>query len=291
MLNDLSQILAAKPFGTSVTVGQIAAVGILILLGYLGSRLSVFILNRRLANSRLRPDAIHAISRVVFWLILIVVFLTALSLLHVPLTAFAFVTGAIAIGVGFGTQNILNNFISGWILMAEKPIRIDDFIEIDGMRGTVERIGNRSTRIHRTDGVHLLVPNSSLLEKIVINWTLVDKAIRTTIRVGVAYGSPVKLVAQLIEQAVLEQDESKNKPNPVVVFEDFGDSALIFDAYFWCDVSGERELRSVRSNIRFRIVELFEQNNIVVAFPQLDVHIATAKPLAVQLDGGTGNST
>ena len=257
MLGDLSQILGAKPLGTSVTVGQIAAVGILILLGYLGSRLSVFVLNRRLANSRLRPDAIHAISRVVFWLILIVVFLTALSLLHVPLTAFAFVTGAIAIGVGFGTQNILNNFISG---------------------------------IHRTDGVPLLVPNSSLLEKIVINWTLVDKAIRTTIRVGVAYGSPVKLVAQLIEQAVLEQDESKNKPNPVVVFEDFGDSALIFDAYFWCDVSGERELRTVRSNIRFRIVELFEQNNIGVAFPQLDVHIAASKPLALQVDTGNGHS-
>ncbi len=288
MLDDFSHILAARPFGNTVTVGQIAAVALLILVGYLGSRIVVYVLNRRLASSRLRPDAIHAISRIVFWLILIAVFLTALSLLHVPLTAFAFITGAVAIGVGFGTQNILNNFISGWILMAEKPIRIDDFIEIDGMRGIVERIGNRSTRIHRTDGVHLLVPNSSLLEKIVINWTLVDKAIRTTLRVGVAYGSPVRLVAELIEKAVLEQEESKNRPNPVVVFEDFGDSALIFDAYFWCDVTGERELRTVRSNIRFRIVELFDEHDIVIAFPQMDVHLATANPLALQLDTQDG---
>lgn len=286
--SDFSKIWNYKPFGSaddasSFSVGQFSMVLLLILIGYLVSKLIVYVLNRRLAGSRMRPDAIQIITRIVYWLILVLVFLTALSLLNIPLTAFAFITGAVAIGVGFGAQNILNNFISGWILMTEKPIRIDDFIEIDGMHGLVERIGNRSTRIRRVDGVHMLVPNSSLLEQTVINWTLIDQSIRSKVRVGVAYGSPVRIVEELIRQAVVEQDASKNQPAPVIVFEDFADSALIFDAFFWCDVAGERELRAVRSNIRFRIVELFEENGVVISFPQRDVHFDAARPVPVRI--------
>ena len=209
--------------------------------------------------------------------------MTALSLLGIPLTAFAFATGAIAIGVGFGAQNIINNFISGWILMAERPIRIGDYIEIDAWQGTVESVGNRSTRIRRTDGVHLLVPNSLLLERTVVNWTLVDQQIRTTVRVGVEYGSPVQQVSELILQAVEGQGQVKNSPSPNVVFEDFGDNSLVFDAYFWCDVTGEKLLREIRSDIRFRICDLFEEHGIVVAFPQRDVHLDTKDALKIQV--------
>ncbi|MBT8098713.1 MAG: mechanosensitive ion channel, partial [Gammaproteobacteria bacterium] len=207
----------------------------------------------------------------------------ALGMLGIPLTAFAFATGAIAIGVGFGSQNIINNFISGWILMAERPIRIGDFIEIDAWQGTVEVVGNRSTRIRRSDGVHLLVPNSQLLERTVVNWTLIDQEIRTTVRVGVEYGSPVRLVSELIMKAVTEASQVKSEPKPSVVFEDFGDNALAFDAYFWCDVAGEKVLREIRSDIRFRICELFAENDIVVAFPQRDVHLDSKQPLEVRI--------
>ena len=108
--------------------------------------------------------------------------MTAMSLLRIPLTAFAFISGAVAIGVGFGAQNIINNFISSWILMSERPVRIGDFVEIDNSAGVVEMIGNRSTRIRRTDGVHMLVPNSQMLERIVVSWTLIDKSIRSMVR-------------------------------------------------------------------------------------------------------------
>lgn len=283
---ELTKFLNYKPFGGSdeaITVANLALVLLLVLAGYAVGRLCMYILRRRLANSRLGADAVQALSRVVFWLIIVLVFLTALGLLQIPLTAFAFITGAVAIGVGFGAQNILNNFISGWILMTEKPIRIDDFVEIDGMHGVVEGIGNRSTRIRRVDGVHLLVPNSSLLERNVINWTLVDRAIRTTVRVGVAYGSPVRKVEELIGQAVREQEAINREPEPRIVFEDFGDNALVFDAYFWCDVMGERDLRKIRSDIRFRLCELFDENGIVVAFPQRDVHLDASSALPVRL--------
>ena len=275
--------LVNLPNGDPLSIGQLILILILLIGGYFVGRLLAYLVNKKLSGKILRADSAQVLSRIVFWLVLIVVAITALGLLSIPLTAFAFMSGAVAIGVGFGAQNIINNFISGWILMTERPIRIDDFIEIEGMHGIVEGIGNRSTRIRRTDGVHLLVPNSKLLETTVINWTLIDHSIRSTVRVGVAYGSPVAKVRDLILQAVTEQPEVKPDPNASVIFEDFGDNALIFDAYFWRDANSERDLRTVRSTIRFRIAELFDEHGIVVAFPQRDIHLDAPKSIPVRL--------
>lgn len=269
--------------GDPITVSQVVIVLLVLILGYVASRLVARLVMRRLENTELRADAVYLLQRITFYLLLVIVVATALSLLNVPLAAFAFISGAVAIGVGFGAQNIINNFISGWILLMEQPVRIGDFIEIDNNLGVVDRIGNRSTRIHRTDGVHMLIPNSQMLERIVVNWTLIDLKIRTTVRVGVAYGSPVKKVAELIEQAVSEQADVLEEPAPSVIFEDFGDNSLVFDVYFWAEVGGERMLREVRSAIRFRIDELFRDNRIVIAFPQRDVHMNTLSPLEVRV--------
>ena len=267
------------------TVGQFILLGLLLVLGYGISKLIENLFSRRLTKTNLRPHVIQTLQRVLFYTLIVGVIFAALSLLHIPVTAFAFLTGAIAIGVGFGAQNILNNFISGWILMTEQPVRVDDFIEIDQHTGVVERIGNRSTRIRRVDGVHLLVPNSQMLERVVVNWTLIDHHIRTVVRVGVAYGSPPKRVAELLEQAVRAQTDVLKEPAPRVIFEDFGDNALIFDSIFWCKVGGERELRQIRSNIRFKISELFAAENITIAFPQRDVHLDNLSPLEIKMVG------
>ena len=231
------------------------------------------VITARLKDNNINADVIQLVSRAFYVIGIAILVMTTLDLLKVPLTAFAFVSGAIAIGVGFGAQNIINNFISGWILMWERPIRIDDFVEIGGTSGTVERINTRSTRIRRVDGVHLLIPNSYLLENIVVNWTLVDRLARSIVRVGVAYGSPIEKVAALIEQAVREQEEVLNDPEPTVIFEDFGDSALIFDTYYWIHASADRSLRGIRSKVRVRIDQLFRENGILIAYPQRDIHI------------------
>ncbi len=275
--------LISLPGGYAVSVGDLASVLALAASGYFLSRWTGVLVARRLSLTKLKPDAVQTIQRVVFFVLLTLVFLLALNVLGIPITALAFAMGALAVGIGFGTQNIINNFISGWILMAERPVRIDDFIEIENWRGTVERIGNRSTRIRRIDGVHLMVPNSQLLERTVVNWTLVDRAIRSTVRVGVAYGSPIRRVSELLLQAVKDQPEVKPEPAPRVVFEDFGDNALVFDAYIWCDLSNDKPLFEVRSDIRLRIADLFEADGIVVAFPQRDVHLDASAPLQVQI--------
>lgn len=157
--------------------------------------------------------------------------------------------------------------------MWERPIRIGDFLEIGDLRGTVEAINTRSTRIRRVDGVHILLPNSHLLENMVVNWTLVDKLTRCKVRVGVAYGSPVKKVVELMRQAGEEHHAALKEPAPTVIFEDFGDNALIFDLAIWINATVERDLNLVRSDLRFRIEELFNEHGLVIAFPQRDVHI------------------
>lgn len=257
----------------SVTVGQVVIAPLIVIVGLLALRWLGHRIGARLEKQKVNADAVHLFRRVFFIAGVVLLAITALELLNVPLTAFAFVSGAIAIGVGFGAQNIINNFISGWILMWERPIKIGDFLEIGETLGTVESINTRSTRIRRTDGVHLLIPNSYLLENTLVNWTLIDRQTRTSIKVGVSYGSPAKTVATLIKQAIDEQTSVLLDPPPVVIFEDFGDNALIFVSFFWINASAERDLRVIRSDIRYRIDELFAENNIVIAFPQRDVHI------------------
>ena len=235
----------------------------MLIVGYLAIGWLARLITSRMTARKVQADVIHLVRRIFYVVALAVLGITTLDLLNVPLTAFAFVSGAIAIGVGFGAQNIINNFISGWILMWERPIRIGDFLEVADATGTVESINTRSTRIRRTDGVHMLIPNSSLLENTVVNWTLIDNLTRTMVRVGVAYGSPVKKVAELIMQATEEHEGVLEEPLPSVIFEDF----------FWVNATAERNLRVIRSDIRFRIVELFEENGITIAFPQQDVHL------------------
>jgi small-conductance mechanosensitive channel len=273
--------------GIEVTVSQVVLTLAVVLAGLLFIKFVQRMLGRWMNKSGVDPNVVQTIQRVVFWALLLLLFITALGMLRIPVTALAFISGAVAIGIGFGAQNIINNLISGWILMSERPVRIGDFVELDNQnRGTVETIGNRSTRIRRIDGVHMLVPNSQMLERTVINWTLVDRKFRTTVRVGVVYGSPVRLVEQLLYQAVKEQKDVLTEPTPVVVFEDFGDNALIFDIYFWCEAQAERELRVIRSDVRFRIDELCREKDIVIAFPQRDVHLYAKTPIELKTIGG-----
>lgn len=255
------------------TVGQVALVLVTILLGFYLVRRVEALMMAKMASMQRDKDLILFVRRLYLVVAYVLLALLILSVLGIPLAAFAFVSGAVAIGVGFGAQNIINNFISGWILMWERPIRIGDFLELGEVKGTVETINTRSTLIRRADGVHILVPNSQLLENTLVNWTLLDKLARAQVRVGVAYGSPLRRVEELIYQAAAERPEIIKMPAPLVIFEDFGDSSLIFDLYFWIASFGESDLRVIRSELRHRIAELFDANGIVIAFPRQDVHL------------------
>jgi len=256
-----------------ITLKSILLIPVWIILGLMITKILVRFISKRLVTRNTDPNVIHLLQRLFYVVAITVLVITILDLINVPITAFAFLSGAIAIGFGFGAQNIINNFISGWILMWEKPIRIGDFLEVDNAKGVVEEINTRSTRIRRTDGVHLLIPNSKLLENTVVNWTLIDRVVRTSVSIGVAYGTSASLVAELLQRAVEEQPEILKTPKPLISFEDFGDNALVFEVIFWINSTVEGGLRVSRSNIRFKIDKLFAEHDIVIAFPQRDVHI------------------
>ncbi len=278
----VSEVLSHQLFHfgeTPITVSQLIAVPLVLGLGLLIARLVDRTLSRRLERKGHDSNLVQVVRRGFYVVVITALLMLSLSILNVPLGAFTFISGAVAIGVGFGAQNVINNFISGWILMGERPIRLGDLLEFEGTLGRVEAINTRSTLIRRIDGVHIVTPNSMLLENTVVNWTLVDQEIRTQVRVGVAYGSPVRQVEQLIYDAAKGHPDVQVDPPPQVIFEDFGDNALVFDLFFWTLLRPGGDLRKLRSDLRFAISDQFNEQGIVIAFPQRDVHIDGALKL------------
>lgn len=272
-----------------VTVGKVLTALVLIVVGLWLARVA-----RRALESRLLPrlglddGASHAFAVLAFYGLLVAIVLFSLQTVSIPLTAFAVLGGALAIGLGFGSQNVVNNFISGVILLAERPIKVGDLVDVDGTYGNIERIGARSTRIRTGDNIHVIVPNSTFLESNVVNWTHTDARCRISVSVGVSYGSPTREVRRCLLQALSEDERIRSSPEPIVLFRDFGNDALQFSAHFWVQVRHMMDRLTIESDLRFRLDDLFREAGIVVAFPQRDVHLDTAEPLAlrVTLDPG-----
>jgi small-conductance mechanosensitive channel len=267
-----------------ITVGKLVVAVAMLLVGWGAARLLSRLVGRVMRRrSRAAAGAVKAVESLFFYGLLALFFLLALRSVNIPLTAFTLLGGALAVGLGFGSQNILNNFISGLILLTERPIQIGDVVEVDGTQGQVERIGPRSTRIKTFESIHLIVPNSAFLEKTVINLTLSEDLARGMIEVGVAYGSDPRKVETLIRQAMVEHALVLEEPSPIVQLFGFGDSALVFRAMFW--IRDVLQRGAVASDVRFRILELFAEAGIVMAFPQRDVHLDAPAPLPVRIVG------
>jgi small-conductance mechanosensitive channel len=269
----------------SITIKKIILALLILIVGlFLANLFSQFVANRILVKTQLDESAKAAIHKVSFFILTIILVLYALHTVNIPLTILTLLGGAVAIGVGFGSQNLINNFISGFILMFERPIKIDDIIEIDNIIGRVQHIGTRCTQIRTQANLNILVPNSSLLEKNIINWTLSDDVVRCDVRVGVAYGSSTRDTVKALESAVEEHALILKKPEPIIIFRDFGDNALIFEVYFWIQLGKGRMVKAqTESNIRFLIEKHLRESGIVVAFPQRDVHLDTSNPLDLRI--------
>jgi len=270
-----------------ITTGKIVSAILIFLAGWFAARLASRVIGERVfPRLRLEEGAARAFQSLVFYFLILVAFLTALRMVQIPLTAFAVVGGALAIGVGFGSQNVVNNFISGIILLAERPIKLNDLIEVEGIYGNVERIGLRSTRVRTGDNVHIIVPNAAFLEGKVVNWTHSDPRVRISISVGVAYGSPTREVERLLYQAIREHPSVLERPEPVVLFSEFGDNALAFQMRFWIEMRTVLSRLRIESDMRYRVDELLREAGIVIAFPQRDVHLDSLSPVEVRIVDG-----
>ena len=211
----------------------------------------------------------------------IVVF--ALISVHIPLTVFTLLGGSLAIGVGFGAQNILNNFISGLILLMERSIKIGDIVEVEGILSRVTHIGSRCCQVQRFDGIDMLIPNSSFLEKSVTNWTLSDHCLRVSVLVGVAYGTDSAQAMQLVKRAATEHSQVMKTPEPEVYLQDFATDALNLRLDFWINLIVQPNRYRAMSDVRLRIQQLFAEAGIAIPFQQRQIHLDTNKPLKVEV--------
>ena len=269
-----------------ITLGKLIMGLFLLVFGvWISKMLSRTIGKRVLIKIGMDKSAAGSFQTLLFYLLIIVFSMFTLELVNVPLTVFTLLGGAIAIGVGFGSQNLMNNFISGLILMAERPIKIGDLVQVGDLYGTVTSIGTRSTHVLTGTNVDILVPNSEFLEQKVVNWTLGDDRVRTHVVVGVAYGSPIREVKEVLLLAAKNHQQVLADPEPFVLFTDFGDSALVFEIQFWIRMKTQMDRKRIESDLRFSIDDLCNERQIVIAFPQRDVHLDTLKPLDIRLLG------
>ncbi len=271
-----------------ITLGQLIIGITLIIVGYFVLRRFTRQLEKVILKKLDVQESVgHAISTFILYFSMIILFLFTMRLLNIPITIFTVIGGALAVGIGLGSQNIVNNFISGLIVILEQPIRAGDIVEVEGLTGEVERIGARATRIKSIDNTQIVVPNSSFLEKNILNWTLSDSVVRRRVNVGVIYGSPTRQVEKLLLQAVTEHKMVLKFPNPLVFFKEFGNNSLEFSVSFWVRVKHIMELKQIPSDIRFRIDELFREQGIVIAFPQKDLHFRTPLQVEVKKDSSS----
>ncbi|HEV8544411.1 MAG TPA: mechanosensitive ion channel domain-containing protein [Verrucomicrobiae bacterium] len=272
----------------SVTLGKIVVAITIVVLGYwftglFSRRTEPFLIK----HFHIEANQAGLIRRWVRVLLVFVVGFFSLIFVKIPLTAFAFAGGALAIALGFGMQTLLKNFVSGIIILFERPFGVGDILDVAGQRGTVVGIGIRSSVLELWDGTETLIPNSALLENSVTNWTYSNRKVRFSVNVGVAYGSDTRRVVQLLTEVADRHGLIEKNPQPQVLLANFGESALSFEVRFWVDVVKVNSAQ-VSSDLRQMIAAAFGENNIVIAFPQRDLHLDAARPLHVQILSASG---
>lgn len=268
----------------SVTIGKLVIAFVLLVVGLIIGKWTTSVLAVRvLPKFGFSHAAATTIRQMMMYGLVVAMTMLSLHMVNVPLTIFAFLGGAAAIGVGFGSQNTVANFISGLILLIQGPIRIGDLVNVDGIDANVEHIGARATRVRTSENLEVLIPNSNILQNKVTNWTLSDTRIRTAVAVGVAYGTAVQPVIETLRDVVAQHPKVLTDPHPIVLFDDFGDSSLAFKVHFWIHMQTIMQGHEVRSEIRVAIDTAFRDAGIVIAFPQRDVHLDLQAPIEVAL--------
>ena len=259
--------------GVTLSLFQIfVLIALLIAVFWISSRTKRFLFDRLLTKSGLDRALQYAISQIVSNIVLIVGIIIVLENTGIHLGALAVFAGAVGVGVGFGLQNITSNFISGLVILAERPITIGDRIEVAGIAGQVQQIRARSTVILTNDNIAMIVPNTKFIDSPVTNWTYGDPRVRFRVPVGVAYGSDVNKVCEALITAAREHPATLSEPAPNVYLEKFGESSIDFELVVWSREMSYRP-RRFKSDLNFLIDKHLRAAGIRIPYPQRDLHI------------------
>jgi len=259
--------------GVTLSLVQIfLLIALLIAVFWISSRTKRFLFNRFLAKSGLDRSLQYAIAQIVSNIVLIIGIFIVLDNAGIHLGALTVFAGAVGVGVGFGLQNIASNFISGLVILAERPITVGDRVEVAGIAGQVQHIRARSTVIVTNDNITMIVPNTKFIDSPVTNWTYGDPRVRFRLPVGVAYGSDVNKVREALLAAASENANTLKDPAPSVFLEKFGENSIDFELIVWSSEMSYRP-RRYRSDLNFAMEQKLREAGIEIAFPQRDLHI------------------
>ena len=259
----------------TISIQSILEIIIVFLLAKLLIVIIQFSLNKHLKKQPENNERLNSIFQLLKYFIWTITIAVVLEIMGINLTILLAGSAALLVGLGLGIQQTFNDLISGIIILAEGSLKKNDVVEVDGLIGRVEEINLRTSIIYTRDGINIIVPNHKFINENVINWSHNSKATRFKIHIGVAYGSNEIEVQEVLHNCLL-QEEKIIKDNPTnypiyIRIVDFGDSAINFELLFWSnDIFS---IEQIKSNIRFSILEAFRKNNIVIPFPQRDVHI------------------
>lgn len=262
-------------------------VSIAILL-YITRKLTKLLVDQILPRYRLDIGIRQSIGAIVRYIILIIGLYIIISTAGINLSALGVLAGALGVGIGFGLQNITNNFISGLIILFERPIKVGDRIEVGDVNGDVVRISARATTIITNDNISIIVPNSEFISSTVINWSHNDRMVRFRFPVGVSYSEDPDQVKQLLLEVMKENKGVLRNPPPDVWFDEFGDSSLNFNLMVWTSEYIQRP-KALRSQLYYAIFKKFKEHEIEIPFPQRDLHIRSGE-LPVNLKNANGHT-
>ncbi len=214
----------------------------------------------------------YALEKTVGYAIVLIGLIIGLDSTGLDLTSLTLVGGAVGIGVGFGMQSIASNFVSGLVLLLERPVKVGDRVEVGHLNGDVIRIGGRSTWVRTNDNIIVVLPNSEFIIKPVINWTATDRQVRFSLPFGVAYSSDLEEVRSVVLQTAIDHPDVLDEPAPDVILIRFGDNAVNFDLRFWT-ISRVQTPIDLKSELYFAIFAAFREHGIEIPFPQRDLHL------------------
>lgn len=247
-------------------------IGLSALLVYLSGKLRSWLVERVLARRDLDLGVRQAIGTIVRYTILALGFIIIIQSAGIDLSALTVLAGAFGVGLGFGLQNIINNFVSGLIILFERPIKVGDRVDVGNVRGNVVTISARATTIVTNDNIAIIVPNSEFISSRVTNWSYTDAKVAFDVPVGVAYGTDPERVRRALLEVAQEHPGVLRDPKSEVLFEAFADSSLNFALRVWTQEYTTRP-RTLRSALNFMIAQKLKEEGIEIPFPQRDLHI------------------
>jgi small-conductance mechanosensitive channel len=259
-----------------ITISHLVVAAFAILLSLVASRFIRLALRKQVLDKmHIDKGLEYALLRFIHYIILIIGVYIGLKTINIPLGAIVGLFAVIGVGIGFGLQNLASNFISGVILLLERPVKVGDRLEVNDVWGDVKRINLRTTLIETPDNIAIIVPNSKLLENEVTNFSYGDPKIRLRIPVGIAYGSDCEKASEIMIQAAAENNRVLKNPAPKTWFREFGDSSLNFMLLCW--IPNAVEKFDVISELNHAIDKGFRENGIEIPFPQRDLHLRSAE--------------